>query len=105
ISFGVNYFGRATAPGAPKRSSGFLLLLRDGLFYRSRVKQIELTIPAKTIKRVYHERSFKGVDLHQSLVKVDFTNENREKDTAAFKVPYPPQWIQAIKTTLISGKK
>ncbi len=105
ISFGVNYFGKATAPGAPKRSSGFLLLMKDGLFYRSRLKKIELEIPAKTIQRVYHDRRFKNVDMHQSLVKVDFTNEKRERDTAAFKVPYPPQWIHAIETTLIAGKK
>ncbi len=32
MSFGVNFFGRATEPGAPRKSSGFLLLLPDRLF-------------------------------------------------------------------------
>jgi len=101
ISFGINYFGSATEPGKPRKSSGFLLLLSDQLFYRSRVKKIELEIPATRIARVYHDRAHKGVDLHQSLVKIDFLNDRNQKDTAAFKVPYPPQWMQAIENTLL----
>jgi len=101
MSFGVNYFGTATEPGKPRRSSGFLLLLPDRLFYRSRMKKIELEIPAGRIARVYHDRSHKGVDLHMSLVKIDFLNAGNQKDTAAFKVPYPPQWINAIETNLL----
>ncbi len=101
MSFGVNYFGTATEPGKPRRSSGFLLLLPDSLFYRSRVKKIELEIPGSRIARVYHDRSHKGVDLHVSLVKIDFLNARNQKDTAAFKVPYPPQWINAIENNLV----
>jgi hypothetical protein len=101
MSFGVNYFGRAAEPGKPRRSSGFLLLLPDCLFYRSRIKKIELKIPANRIARVYHERTHKGIDLHMSLVKIDFLNADDQRDTAAFKVPYPPQWIRAIETSLL----
>ena len=104
ISFGVSYFGRATEPGKPRGSSGFLLLLRDRIFYRSRVRKMELDIPADKIARVYHDRTHKGVDLHQSLVKIDFVNADGQRDTAAFKVPYPPQWIRAIENTLIAKK-
>ena len=39
MSFGINYFGRAAEPGSPRKSSGFLLLLSDRLFYRSRLKK------------------------------------------------------------------
>ena len=101
MSFGVNYFGRASETGKPRRSSGFLLLLPDRLFYRSRVKKIELDIPGSRIARVYHDRSHKGVDLHTSLVKIDFTNSENQRDTAAFKVPYPPQWMQSIENTFL----
>ena len=101
MSFGVNYFGRATEPGSPRKSSGFLLLLPDGLFYRSRLKKLEVEIPASKIARVYHDRTHKGVDLHQSLVKIDFINSDNERDTAAFKVPYPPQWIRAVENNLL----
>jgi hypothetical protein len=105
MSFGVNYFGSATEPGSPRRSSGFLLLLPDRLIYRSRFKKLELEIPAIRIVRVYHDRNHKGVNLHQSLVKIDFINSGNEKDTAAFKVPYPPQWINAIENNLLKKTK
>ena len=101
MSFGVNYFGRASEAGPPRKSSGFLLLLSDRLFYRSRVKKIELDIPGSSIAEVYHDRSHKGTNLHQSLVKINFITAQNERDTAAFKVPYPPQWIQAIERTLL----
>jgi len=104
MSFGVNFFGNAAEPGKPRRSSGFLLLFSDALFYRSRVKKIELEIPGARIARIYHDRVHKGVDLHQSLVKIDFLNEHDQKDTAAFKVPYPPQWMQAIENALLKKK-
>jgi hypothetical protein len=104
MSFGVNYFGQATEPGKPRRSSGFLLLLPDSLFYRSRVKKIELKIPSSRIARVYHDHTHKGVDLHTSLVKVDFFNDRNQKDTVAFKVPYPPQWINAIENSLLKNE-
>ena len=104
MSFGVNYFGRASESGPPRKSSGFLLLLSDRLFYRSRLKKIELEIPASSIARTYHDRSHKGVNLHQSLVKIDFVNELNQRDTAAFKVPYPPQWMQAIENTLLKKR-
>ena len=100
MSFGVNYFGRASEPGKPRSSSGFLLLLPDQLFYRSRSTRLELSIPGENIAHVYPDNSLKGFNLHQSVVKIDFMNESGNKDAAAFKVPYPPQWIQAIKNNL-----
>lgn len=54
------------------------------------------------------DRSHKGVNLHQFLVKIEFLNARNQKDTAAFKVPYPPQWINAIENNLLkeqSGSK
>ena len=105
MSFGVNYFGRATEKGAPRRNSGFLLLLSDRLFYRSRFAKVELEVPVAQIARVYHDRSHKGVNLHLSVVKIDFLTDQNEKDCAAFKVPYPPQWIAAIENKLFKKEK
>ena len=102
MSFGVNYFGRAIEPGKPKRSSGFLLLYPERLFYRSRMTGLEVDIPTKLIHRVYHGNSHKNVELHQSVVKVDFLTTKGQKDTVAFKVPYPPQWIQVIEMAVKS---
>lgn len=102
MSFGVNYFGRASEPGKPSRSSGFLLLLPDRLFYRSRTAGLELSIAGENIAHVYPDNSIKGVNLHQSVVKIDFMNDNGQQDSAAFKVPYPPQWIHAIENNLLN---
>jgi len=101
MSFGVNFFGKVSDSGNPRRSSGFLLLLSDRLFYRSRMNKIELEIPGNRISRIYHDRNHKGIDLHQSVVKIDFLNDQNQKDTVAFKVPYPPQWMQAIENALL----
>jgi hypothetical protein len=97
VSFGVTFFGRATDEGAILQSKGFLLLLADRLVFRSRFNRLLLEIPAARSVNVYHDRVHKNIDLHQSLVKVDFFTPNQVKDTAAFKVPYPPQWIGAIR--------
>jgi hypothetical protein len=102
MSFGVNYFGRASEPGKPRSCNGFLLLLPDRLFYRSRRNGLELSIAGDKIASAYPDTSLKGVNLHQSVMKIDFVNENNDRDSTAFKVPYPPQWINAIKTHLLS---
>ena len=101
VSFGVNYFGRASEEGKPHKSNGFLLLLPDRLFYRSHRSRIELDIPVEKIDRVYPGTSIKGVDLHQSVMKVNFINATNDRDSAAFRVPYPPQWIRMIEKTVI----
>jgi hypothetical protein len=104
LSFGVGYFGRASESGAPRRRSGFLVLLPEALFFRSHSGRVEVKVPVAAIVRVYHGRSHKGVELRQSLVKVDFSTERDRRDTLAFKVPYPPQWMRAIENACSSGK-
>lgn len=105
MSFGVNYFGRASEEGKPRRSSGFLILLKDRLFFRSRLTNQEVEIPGDKIQRIYPDSEHKGVSLHQSVMKIDYYNEQNEKDSVAFRVPYPPQWIQAIENIRSSGEE
>jgi hypothetical protein len=56
MSFGVNFFGVTSEPGKPSRSSGFLLLFADELFYRSRIKKIELEIRRTGLSRSIPQR-------------------------------------------------
>jgi len=100
MSFGVSYYGKAANPGPPRRKSGFFLLLPNGIFFSSQRSKSEIEIPFRRIRRVYHGSTLKGVDLHQSVVKIDFVNHRQQKDTAAFKMPYPPQWIQMIENKI-----
>ncbi|MDM8522555.1 hypothetical protein QUF80_04215 [Desulfococcaceae bacterium HSG8] len=103
MSFGVSYFGRETDPGAPRCNSGFLLLLSDGIFYRSRSAGVELEIPIPGVRRVYPDTRHKGVNLNRSVIRVEFEYEENQADTATFSVPYPPQWIRAIRKSLQGG--
>lgn len=96
MSFGVNYFGKASEPGKPRRSSGFLLLLKDKLVFKSRFSSTAVEIPAPLIKNIYPDNTHKGINLHQSIMKVDFLDPENKRESVAFRVPYPPQWIQAI---------
>lgn len=95
-SFGVRYFGTAREPGGPRRLNGVLLLTVDRIFFRNHRTGLELDVPGSRIIRIYHGVRHKEVDLNQSVVKIDFLNYRDEEDTAAFKVPYPPQWIKAV---------
>lgn len=97
MSFGVNYFGKTSDPGGPKRSSGFLVLTHNGILYRSRRSNLVVEVAGANIENIYPDSAHKGVDLHQSVIKIDFSNETGNSDSVAFRVPYPPQWINAIK--------
>jgi hypothetical protein len=96
MSFGVNFFGIASESGKLSKSSGFLLLLSDRLFYRSRMTKREFEIMGSRITGVTHGNSIRGIDLNQSVMKITFLDDMERTDTAAFRVPYPPQWIRAI---------
>ena len=96
MSFGVSYFGSTKDMKKPKQIRGFLLLLPDRVFFYNQRKKIKVNILGKNIIRVYHDTKHKGVNLNQSLVKIDFKNSDNKKECVAFKVPYPRQWIQAI---------
>ncbi|MBU2649203.1 hypothetical protein KKI24_31130 [bacterium] len=99
-SFGIIYLGVTSDEGPIRRRSGFLILTKERLFYRSRRAGLELDIPGDKLLKVYHDVRHRGEEIHQSLMMVDFINKNKKKDTAAFRVPYPPQWIQAVQATL-----
>lgn len=100
-SFGVIYLGASSDDGPIRRRNGFLVLAKDRLYFRSRrAGGIELEIHGDKVLEVYHDVRHRGEEAHQSLMMIDFINEKRRRDTAAFHVPYPPQWIQAVLTTL-----
>ena len=103
MSFGVNYFGTASRPVTRRPSSGFLLLLPDRLVYRSRLAKQQVEILGDQITHVTHGNSVGGVELHQSVVKIKIEDPNKGRETIAFRVPYPPQWIAAIRASFIAS--
>jgi hypothetical protein len=103
-SFGVNYYGLDSEPGGPLRSSGALVLVKNGVYYRARFARRELFIPGASITYIGVSNQHKGKDLHQNVVVIQFLSPEGREDKAAFRIPYPAQWVGAIKANLI-GKK
>ena len=103
-SFGVNYYGLESEPGGPLRSAGALVLLKDRIYYRARFSRRELSIPGSAITYIGVTNVHKGRDLHQSVVALQFLNQHGKEDKAAFRIPYPAQWVAAIKSNLLADK-
>jgi hypothetical protein len=103
-SFGVNYYGLESEPGGPLRSAGALVLLKSGIYYRARYAKRELLIPGSAITYIGVSNVHKGKDLHQTVVILQFLSQDGKEDKAAFRVPYPAQWIAAIKSNLLEKK-
>ncbi|UCF97767.1 MAG: hypothetical protein JSV89_21765 [Spirochaetaceae bacterium] len=103
-SFGVNYYGLESEPGGPLRSAGALVLLKDGIYYRARYANRELHIPGSAITYIGVTNVHKGKDLHQTVVVLQFLNQEGKEDKAAFRIPYPAQWVAAIKSNLLEDK-
>ena len=102
MSFGVNYFGLESEPGRPARSTGSLVLSVDGLYYRARHANRELTIPRGTITNIEVIDVHKGKPLHQKVIGIIFLNPDGKVDRAAFRIPHPARWVEMIKKRFMS---
>ncbi len=104
-SYGVNYFGLSSEKGRIPRSSGILVLLKDAIYYRARFSKRELLIPGKSIRSLKIVETHKGKPLYQKSIAIDFINNDGTLDTAAFRIPFPAQWLGAIKRYLLEDKE
>ncbi len=101
-SFGVNYFGLTSEAGGPARSAGTLVLLKDGIYYRARFSRRELFIPCNAITSIGVVETHKGRPLYQKAVSIGFVDSEGREVSAAFRIPFPDQWISAIRGSLLS---
>ncbi|MFP4267600.1 MAG: hypothetical protein ACLFNZ_09870 [Spirochaetaceae bacterium] len=105
-AFGVNYFGLSSEPGKPLRSAGSLVLVREGLYYRARFLKREVFIPGDTISSLEVVDYHKGINLHQKALAINFRNKDKgSPDRAVFRIPYPNNWITAIRGVFILPKE
>lgn len=104
-SFGVQYFGVETEPGSPLKSTGVLVLTKDGIFYRAKFLNRTQQIPGDKISSITAVDTFKGKNMYQKIVAVNFVNEKGERDRAGFRIPYPERWSQAIKKVFLSSEE
>lgn len=98
--FGINYFGLSSEKGGPARSSGVLVLLKDGIYYHGRFSKRELYIPKESIRSINIVDTHKGRPLYQRAVAIRFIDGQGREVSAAFRLPYPDRWITAIKRNL-----
>jgi hypothetical protein len=98
--FGVTYYGREADSAPLRRRKGFLLVMPDRLFFRSRAGE-EWEAFSTGIRDVTHGVRHKDCDLRQSVMIVDYEAPDGDGDRVAFQVPYMPQWIKAIEIKLM----
>lgn len=104
-TYGVQYFGRESEKGDLLDSSGQLLFLKQGLFYRGRFDKRELMIPKEKLISVAVTDHHKGKLTYQVCLAIYFINENEIIDRAAFTIPYPKQFIEAINHFFLNGRQ
>ena len=96
MSFGVTFYGCEMDPGRLSQQTGMLALLPYGLIYRTRFLGKEFKISGEAIRAIYVDKKLKGKKLYQYALMVGFVNAKGDKDIAAFRVPYPKQWLKSI---------
>ncbi len=103
-TFGVKYFGRESEKGKVLNSEGFMVLLKEGLFYRGSFDKRELFIPKGKIYSIVITDHHKGEILERECLAFYFENERGEIDRVAFSIPHPEVWVKGIKENLVSDK-
>ena len=104
LSFGVNFFGVDSEPGRPDKSSGALVLTKEGLYYRARYAKREFFIPGQNLVKLEVIEYLKGRPLNQKAVGFFFKNADGERDLAAFRIPHSAQWARAIKKLFLDSR-
>jgi len=86
----------------PSVALGVLMLLSSGLYFHSWTGRREVFIPGPSISwiGVSEGREGRSVDRHRIVVR--FLNAAGKEDGVAIRLLYPEQWVDAIKTHLIT---
>ncbi len=103
-TFGVKYFGKESEKGKILNSEGFMVLLKDGLFYRGSFDKKELFIPKGKIFSIAITDHHKGEILERECLAFYFENEFGELDRVAFSIPHPEIWVKGVKENLVLDK-
>ncbi len=84
------------------RVAGILMLLSSGLYFHSWAGGREVFIPGPSISwiGVSDPRDGPRTDRHRIVVR--FLNASGKEDGVAIRLLYPEQWVDAIKTHLIT---
>ena len=99
-----NFFGLESSGVRKVRGNGVLLLTEEELFFGMWKPKKELLIQIKSIIEITNPKSHMHRSVFKPLLKVTFTNENGESDSAAWYVPKLDDWNNVL-NKLISKNK
>ena len=92
----VNFFGQKSAGRAQMRGSGSLLLTPDELHFLRWLPKKNIVILLDDIENIERVNSFLGKNKNRELLKVEFTNHQGDKDSAAWLLDNMHAWEQVI---------
>ena len=93
----ANLFGIQSRGMKQIRGNGILLLTASQIYFRMLLPRRELLVPLSSITAVETPKSFLGKTKGRKLLKVDFRNDTGGTDSAAWLVPDPDKWVEAIR--------
>ncbi|MBN1328310.1 MAG: hypothetical protein JXA54_02440 [Candidatus Heimdallarchaeota archaeon] len=93
---GANFFGQESSGVWQIRGNGVLLLTPDELYFEMWMPKRKTSIPIPSIIKVEATKWHIGKTKNRLLLKVIFTNESGQTDSAAWLVRDLDQWINAI---------
>lgn len=103
-TLGVYYHGRESEPGRPLRSLGALALTTEGLYFRSRLFKREIFIPGSRLTSLSVVSEFKGKNMYENIVAVNFIGDDGKRDRVGFKIPFPERWSAAINAHFLTDR-
>jgi hypothetical protein len=91
--------GNGHAPGSVL---GVLMLLSTGLYFHSWVGNREVFVPGPSISWIGVSERRGGARSERHRIVVRFLNTSGKEDGISIRLLYPEQWVDAIKTHLIT---
>lgn len=96
----VDFFGQKSAGRAQIRGNGSLLLTPDKLHFIRWVPKKNIIIPLDNIENIERVNSFLGKNEKVDLLKIEFSNNQGVKDSAAWFLDNMHVWEKVIKDNL-----
>ena len=78
------------------------MLLSSGLYFHSWIGRREVFIPGPSISWIGVSEARAGSAVEKHRIVVRFLNASGKQDGVAIRLLYPAQWVDAIKTHLIT---
>jgi hypothetical protein len=93
----ANFFGQLSKGHRQIRGMGVLILLKEKLYFEMWQPKKNLEIKTSDIKSIENPQSFLSKSKFRDLLRINFINEIKENDAAAWLISDLDSWNQEIK--------